>query len=331
MTRLLRLLAGSALLGLLAAGPAIAQSAAQDAPREALLRERATVTGDVVTLGDLFANAGDSAEAAIARAPLPGARAAIASDHVARAARAHGLLWPNRERYTHLIVTRTGAEVPAPVIREAIAGAAARHLSQPDAHFSVRFDREPRPVHVAAGDAPAVTVTDFSLDARTGAFRATLAAAYDGAPRQRLTGTAAEVRRVPVPAAPIARGSVITADMLAWTEIEAQRLAPGTALAADDLIGLAPRTSLRRGQTVRLADLDLPVAVPKDALVTIEFKVPGMVLTARGRALENAPMGGLVRVLNTRSHRTVMARVLSPDRVAVESDLPIEIAGRATN
>ena len=327
MTRFFIFLAGLAIIGLAPAASAFAV----DGPREALLRDRATVTAEVVTLGDLFMNAGDQADTPIARAPEPGARAAIAADHVARATRTAGLLWPNRERYTHLIVNRTGTEVPQELVSAALSDAAARHMGQADATYSIAFDRDPKPIFVAAGDTPDVEVSDFNFDARTGAFRAVLAPAYDGAPSQRVTGTAAEVRRVPVPAAAIARGSVITADMLAWTEMEASRLAPGTALAADDIIGLTPRSPLRRGQTVRLSDLDLPVAVAKDTLVTIEFRMPGMVLTARGRALENAPLGGLIRVLNTRSHRTVLARVLSAERVAVESDIPAEISSQATN
>jgi flagella basal body P-ring formation protein FlgA len=37
-------------------------------------------------------------------------------------------------------------------------------------------------------------------------------------------------------------------------------------------------------------------------------------------------MGGLIRVLNTRSRRTIHARIVAPDRVVVESDLPMQLA-----
>ncbi len=306
-------------------------SAAAAAPTEALLRERAVVTGDVVTLGDIFVNAGTHAGEPVSRAPAPGTRAAIASAHVAKAARANGLLWPNRERYTHIIVNREGTRVPLTAIEAALAAEIEARPAGGGETYRVSLDREPDGLFVAKGDVPDVTVAGLDFDPTTGTFRARVAPRGTETEPLRITGRAVAIRRVPVPAEPIARGEVIRPDMLNWIDVEAARMGPGIATTEAELVGMAAKSSLRRGSAVRTANLRAPIALEKDATITIVFEVPGMVLTAQGRALANGALNEVIPVVNTRSHRTVHARVVAPDRVIVEAAMPMLVAGQATN
>lgn len=313
---------------------AFVSTAAAAAPTEAILREKAVVISDTVTLGDLFINAGAHADAPVSRAPAPGERAAISSVHVANAARAAGLLWPNPQHYSHLIVNRDGTKVPDAIISDAVSTAIANIQNNPDtaiSHYAVSFDRAPAAMFVAKGDTPEILVESLTFDARTGTFNAHLKTTAPGVKPQHLTGRATPTRSIPVPAGPVARDQVLSEDMLTFIDMDMSRIAPGMALEIADLVGMTPRNALRRGQPVRISDLRLPIAVQKDARVTITFQTPGMVLTATGRALENAPLNGLVRVINTRSHRTIQARVIGPDHVIIESGIPLEVAGRAIN
>lgn len=312
----------------------IAGHAEAATPTEAVLRDKAVVTGDAVTLGDLFINAGSQATALVSRAPAPGERAAINANHVAAAARAAGMLWPNHERYTHLIVNREGTQVPLEAVTAALANSIARAEADTtpfDVSYTLALDADPDPMFVAIGDMPEVIVKDMSFDARSGLFSARITTPAHGAQVYRVTGRAKQTREIPVAATSIARGEVLTRDMLTMIDVEVSRIAPGTALDMDDLIGMTPRTALRVGQPVRTKDMRLPVTVAKDSRVTITFEMPGMVLTAMGRALEDAPMGGIVRVINTRSHRTVHARVTGPGQVVIEGGTPVQVANSATN
>lgn len=312
----------------------IAGHAEAAAPTEAVLRDKAIVSDDAVTLGDLFINAGNQASALVSRAPAPGERAAINAVHVTNAARAAGMLWPNNERYTHIIVNRDGTPVPTGMVLDAVANtiATAQDANTPfDVSYTVTLDADPRTLFVAKGKAPEVIVKDMSFDARSGLFSARITTPTRGAAVQRISGRAKQTREIPVAATGIARGEVLREDMLTMVDVEVSRIAPGTALSMEELVGMTPRTALRVGQPVRAKDMRLPVAVNKDARVTITYEMPGMVLTATGRALEDAPMGGIVRVINTRSHRTVHARVTGPGRVVIESGRPIQVAGRPIN
>ncbi len=312
----------------------IAGHAEAATPTEAVLRDKAVVTGDAVTLGDLFINAGDQASTLVSRAPAPGSRAAINATHVANATRAAGMLWPNHERYTHLIVNRDGTQVPGETVtsmlENAIAHAEAANTPF-DVSYSLALDSDPKPMFVAKGNVPEVIVKDLSYDARSGLFSARITTPAQGASIQRVTGRAKQTREIPVVASSVARGEVLERDMLTLIDMPVGRIAPGTALEIDDLIGKTPRTALRVGQPIRTKDMRLPITVAKDARVTITFELPGMILTAQGRALEDAPMGGILRVINTRSHRTVHARVTGPDQVVIEGGAQMQVAGTPTN
>ena len=63
-------------------------------------------------------------------------------------------------------------------------------------------------------------------------------------------------------------------------------------------------------------DLIKPQVVQRNEAVTIDYEVPGIMLTVRGKALEAGAVGDVVGVLNIQSNRTVQATVIGPGRVA---------------
>lgn len=142
----------------------------------------------------------------------------------------------------------------------------------------------------------------------------TLAAA--GSPQ--LASNQAETIKLPVLRRPIARHETIAASDIAWTETRLRRL-PRTALTdPQELVGMAARRRLNAGRPILARDVQEPMAVRKGDLVAIVYTTPHMTLTARGRALEDAPPGGSVRTLNAHSRRTVEATAIAPGIVATQ-------------
>jgi flagella basal body P-ring formation protein FlgA len=75
---------------------------------------------------------------------------------------------------------------------------------------------------------------------------------------------------------------------------------------------------LRSGQPLQSSDIERPIVIAKGALVTITYEVPGLSLSDQGRALEPGAIGDTISVLNPGSHKTLLATVVSPDRVRLE-------------
>ena len=74
---------------------------------------------------------------------------------------------------------------------------------------------------------------------------------------------------------------------------------------------------MRAQNLVRTTDLQTPVVVGKNSLVTIRLETNRMQLSVQGRALEDGAAGDVVRVMNTKSNSVVNAVVVDTGSVVV--------------
>jgi flagellar basal body P-ring formation protein FlgA len=65
------------------------------------------------------------------------------------------------------------------------------------------------------------------------------------------------------------------------------------------------------------ADLSAPPLVETNAPVTLVLEAPGLSLSVQGRALDSAPRGAVVSVMNLASRSVVEGEVVGPGRVRV--------------
>lgn len=122
---------------------------------------------------------------------------------------------------------------------------------------------------------------------------------------------------VPMLARQVRRGDVISAQDVRWQKIELTAANQNVLSDATAVIGMTPRTSLRTGAPLRAADLMQPAAIKRGALVTMIYRSGVLQLTTRGKALNDAAIGELVRVANLSSSRTVEGIALSDGTVRI--------------
>lgn len=124
--------------------------------------------------------------------------------------------------------------------------------------------------------------------------------------------------RIVVPVRDIARGDTISESDLSYQIATPENVMPGTAMSMEAIIGMQTRRVLRMGQALRNDDVRAPILVTKGATVTMIFEVPGVTLTATGRAMSEGGMGETVTVLNPVSYRQVAAIVTGPGTVKAQ-------------
>ena len=125
--------------------------------------------------------------------------------------------------------------------------------------------------------------------------------------------------RIVVPSHAIPRGTIITDTDLAYQAVDPASVQAGIVTSMNDLDGMQARRVLRAGEPVRPDDVRKPILVTKGSTVTMTFAVPGIQLTAVGKAMSEGGMGETVTVLNPISYRQIACTVTGAGTVSAGS------------
>ena len=282
-------------------------------------RNVVTVKGDLVRLGDLFEGLGEKASVAIAHAPAPGGRAVYNATRLASFAYSHGIAWRPVSRFDRVIIKRASQIISREEIHAALRGELKKRGIARGSE--VEFTNRRTYFHLPIGVPATLAVQNLIYERRTGRFTATVTAPADHRSPASLvvTGRVYKIIEVPVLNRRVPRGGVITADDIDWVRLPATQVRRNIIVDEDRLIGKTPRRGLRAGQPIRNGDVRAPVVVAKGSLVTMILKTRSMVLTSKGRAIENGAIGDTVKIMNTRSKTVIEAVVAGVNRVTVSS------------
>lgn len=284
------------------------------------LRSEATVTGDVVRVGDLVTNAGPIADIPIFRAPALGETGTVSAEQVIQAIKLHAMIRLDAGNVTTVTVTRASRAIPAKQIESGLAAtiAATYNLGNPS-HVAITFDRPLRGVQVERTVTAAPQFDDVYYDEHTTRFSAVLS--IPGAPdsKRTLTGTAVATTEAVALTHPLARGDVITMGAITLQRVPRSEVSADTITDPDQVIGLAARVPLANGALLSANKLMKPRLVQRSDTVTLIYQVPGVMLSVRGKALDSGSEGDLVDVVNIQSNRTVRGTIVGPGQVRVAS------------
>jgi flagella basal body P-ring formation protein FlgA len=284
------------------------------------LRTSVTVEDSVVRLGDVFDDAGDHADVAIAQAPAPGMRSRISVLDLVSPSRRAGIAWRAPQGVTYVNVLRAGRAVPGDELRRIIA--AKIKLDGYATNFDITLIAQGRPlqipVHAAADD---IGVRISSYNVRTGTFVATLAVPTGTTLNRRvdMRGKIEEIGYVPGLGRQVAPGETIRESDITWVRLAKRRLGKNIIQSKQALIGMTPRRPLGVNQPLRLSDIQRPMLIKKGSQISVAYRAGNLIITSSARALENGARGEVIRILNTRSKQTLEGVVTGPDQVELSA------------
>ncbi|MFV2092372.1 MAG: flagellar basal body P-ring formation chaperone FlgA [Hyphomicrobiales bacterium] len=283
------------------------------------LRAKVNATGDVVMFEDFFKGTGASGSTALFRAPRSGRTGAVRVGRLVTAVERLGYSWVPPSGLRSIRVSRKTATIEvdeiAALIRQELAGAIPDTENADDLDITLPVSL--RTIRIADTPEAGMIINQLDLTPRTRSFRAAMTFGIGENQIQRtIEGRYAVRRRVPVPVVNIARNQIITFENITWVRLADNAI--GAAITqAEDIIGKSARRGLAVGRPVLAIDLEAPRIVFRNQLVTVMYSIPGMKLTARGRALRDAAAGETVPVLNLSSNRTIVATAIGPGQVSV--------------
>ena len=306
----------SALAGLLLV------TAASAAP---LLKPDIVVNAPVVTVGDMFEDAGLMAEQPLFRAPLPGTTGHVSLAEIDAALNRAGIALFDANGLESVRVSRAAAIVDEAMLTRLIAAdLAERGIITGEMSVDTMFAKAVDPIKAEAVAEPA-SVVNLRYLPGSGAFTARFAIAGQAQPLD-VSGSIELMIAVPHLAASLPSGTVLTPDNIQMRPVALKYVENSGVARLEDLVGKALVRQSREGVMLRPADVTVPQLVAKNDLVTIYFRKGPMTLTVKGQAITGAAEGGRVQVLNLMSRRVINASVLSAGAVEVTAD-PLAVAG----
>ena len=290
-----------------------------------VLRPEIVVSAPVVTVGDMFEDAGLLAEQPLFRAPLPGTTGNVDVAAVRSATARIGLTQFDVNGLSQVRVSRAATVVD----HEMLAGLIAddlrnRGILGNGMSANMLFASPVDAINVATTETPA-RLESLRYLPGNGTFSARFQLAGMDQPLD-LNGTIEVSIEAPHLVAGLPAGTVLRPEHIVMRPLPIQQADAQGVASLDQLVGMALNRQSRDGMLLRASDVSTPLAVAKNDPVTIYYRQGPMTLTVKGQAVTGAATGAPLQVLNLVSRRVISANVIAPGAVEVSS-APMTLAG----
>jgi flagella basal body P-ring formation protein FlgA len=257
-----------------------------------------TVNKAIVTIGDMFDDAGNLAETGIFMAPAPGTTGVVPLADLTRAATLAGLTQFENVGYSRVRVARASTLVDAAMLDGLIdADLTRRGIISGDVTAELRFDVADVSFNAEAVADPASLVSLRYTPGNNG-FSARFMIAGIDQPVD-LDGSIQLMTRAPRLARTLPSGAILSSSDFEFAEVPLSTADAGGYADLGQLIGKQLVRQARGGIMLKATDVTDPKVVMRNTLVTVVLKSGPMTLTVKGTALTTAAVGEPVNVLNT--------------------------------
>ena len=283
----------------------------------AQVRRMVSVSSNMVKLSDLFSGLEPGQDCDIGGSPAPGSRVTIEQPQLAAIAAQFGVDWQQGAIPVRAVIERKGRSVTreelVSVIHSALVAAGAAEGSDISLSNYVSM-------MVPAEMAKQPNVESLSYDHASGHFTADLTFNAPGLePMQmRVAGMAQEMAEVPVLTHNMIAGSIIGPDDLHIRRLGKNLLSDRTLLVAAGATGFALRHQMLAGKPISLDELSHPLLVVRGMSVILRLENTGLVLVAKGEAIDGGALGDRIHVLNPSSRAVLIAQVTGSGAVQVD-------------
>jgi flagellar basal body P-ring formation protein FlgA len=162
----------------------------------------------------------------------------------------------------------------------------------------------------------------LQFDQRTGRWSANLYFAIENGDVVTVlpaAGHFSEILEVPVLKRQVRNGDIIRDIDIELRDFALNQTRNDTVTDISSLIGKTPLRTISPYRPIRSAEVANPSIVKKDAIVQMQYNIPGMQISASGQALAAGAKGDVIDVRNVGSRKTVRAVIVSANTVSVSA------------
>ncbi len=257
-----------------------------------------TVNKAIVTVGDMFNDAGIHAETGIFMAPAPGTTGVVPLADLQRAAALAGIESFENVGYTRVRVARASTLVDAAMLDALIdADLSRRGILAPGITADLRFDTVDVSYNAEAIANP-VTLVNLRYTPGNDGFTARFMIAGIDQPVD-LSGSVQLMTMAPRLATTLPAGTILSDSDFQLASVPLSTADAGGYADLGQLVGKQLVRQTRGGIMLKATDVTAPKVVTRNSLVTVLLKSGPMTLTVKGTALTTAAVGEPVDVLNS--------------------------------
>ncbi len=283
------------------------------------LKSQGHVEGNVITLGDIFSGLPENSQKVLGAAPQPGNDMVLNARTLMRIAIAMDLPWRPATNADSITLKRLVTVISPDMLKDNLRVAFKEQGVKGNLELSItQGDSE---ILLPQSMPATMDIVRLDIDPETSWFQADIAAPSADEPEvtTRVTGRFDRLVFVPVLSETFNKGMLIGKRDISFIEIKERDIDADMILNAEDMLGMTPRRMVMVGKTLKAKDIQAPRMVKRGESVTILFRHGGMLLSARGKAMENGSQGDLIRVVNTASSRSLEAFVSAHKEVTIEA------------
>lgn len=280
------------------------------------LRPEVNVVAPIVTVGDMFADAGAMAETPLFRAPRPGTTGIVSRNDIdAAAARigfaGYGFGTVDKVRVTRDAIRFDAADL-AGLVSEAITS---QGLAPQGTVVDVRLSQPDLVLAAAVSDAP-VRLIELGYRAGASGFMARLEVAGTDLPVE-IGGRVSFLIEAPHLAEAVRAGDVLDATDIEMRLVSAELADRAGIAEIEQLVGKAMKRNAREGLMLKVSDVAEPLAVRRNQQVTVLVRAGAMMLSMQGQSLGDGAVGAPVRVMNPVSNKILSGVVSAAGTVEI--------------
>ncbi len=284
----------------------------------ASLKDVAVVKGDVLTAGDLFEGLENNADYVLGPSPQPGKDMILNARTLYRIASALDISWRPQSTAQQVVVRRASTVIPSTDIEAKLTEELRASGAKGD--FKVIANSAIENIVLPDEAAKTFEVSDLRYEPQKDYFEATIVAPSKENPLKRIQ-VAGEVEKfvsLPVLKTTMKNGEIISLSDLDFIDVSIKTLAKDTILDADKIAGATPRRIAVSGKPIAFNDIQPPQMVGRGETVTLLFKNGPMLVSTKGKSMQNGTMGELVRVTNVSSSKSLAGIITGMREVTIQ-------------
>jgi flagella basal body P-ring formation protein FlgA len=283
------------------------------------LKPDTVLTGDVITLGDLFYDPPHDAGKVLGPSPRPGSEMVLDAKTLTKVAMALNLPWRPTSGAESISLRRAATLIEESRIKSAIKDT----LGQKGipGKFDLIFASGSGDIVLPEDQPASFDITDLTFDLGKKTFKASIAAPNAAKPlvRNEISGSIDQIVGVPVLKQSLSNGAIIGARDIETVDVPGRQVNAKTLLDPASIIGMTPQRMVVAGSPIAAGDLAAPQIVQRGQTVLMIYKSGPLTLTAQGKALENGAKGDLVRVVNASTNRSLQAVAVAENEVEIKT------------